>query len=223
VERNRSGAAPLEELSPVPALTPAQVVASQSRGAVVLDTRPFAQFAAAHIPRSINIALAGQFASWAARMLGIDTQVVLLAEDDAAVKESRLRLARVGLESVAGSVAGGMMGWIDAGMPTQSVDQIAAPELDEWMQSGANTLLDVREAAERHAGFIPGAISIPLPELEDRLAELEPAGPVAVHCRGGYRSAIASSLLQSAGFKDVVNVIGGYDAWALTSPAAAVR
>jgi rhodanese-related sulfurtransferase/glyoxylase-like metal-dependent hydrolase (beta-lactamase superfamily II) len=223
VERNRSGAAALEELAPVPALEPAQVLELQAAGAIVLDTRPFAPFAAAHIPGSINIALAGQFASWAARMLGIERQVVLLAEDDAAVSEARLRLARVGLESVAGAVAGGIMGWIDAGMPTQTIDQIAAGELEKWMQAGASTLLDVRDAAERHAGAIPGAIAIPLPELEQRLGELDRETPIAVHCRGGYRSAIAASLLQAAGFSEVIDVVGGYDAWALCGIDAAAN
>jgi len=222
VERNRTGAAPLEDLPPVPELSPEQVAQLQASGAVVLDTRPWAKFAAAHIPGSINIALAGQFASWAARILGIDAaQVVLIAEDRAAVAEARLRLARVGLESVAGAVAGGIMGWIDAGRPVASVDQIAAVELSEWLESGPQrkTLLDIREPSERATGFIPGSISIPLPELQERLAGLDRDAPIAVHCRGGYRSAIAASLLQAAGFQDVVNVAGGYDAWALSASA----
>jgi glyoxylase-like metal-dependent hydrolase (beta-lactamase superfamily II)/rhodanese-related sulfurtransferase len=223
VERNRTGAVPLEDLPPVTELSPEQVSQLQASGAVVLDTRPWAQFAAAHIPGSINIALAGQFASWAARILGIDgAPVVLVAEDSIAVAEARMRLARVGLESVAGALAGGIMGWIDAGRPAVSVDQIAASELQEWLDSGSGhkTLLDIREPSERAAGFIPGSVSIPLPELQERLSDLDHAAPIAVHCRGGYRSAIAASLLQAAGFRDVVNVAGGYDAWALSAAAA---
>jgi len=218
VARNRTGALPLEELPQVPALSPTEAAALHAAGAVVLDTRPWAQFAAAHIPGSINIALAGQFASWAARILGIShSQVVLLAEDDAAVEESRLRLARVGLENVAGSVAGGIMAWIDDGRPVESVDQIAAAGLAEWLDSGAKIVLDVRDHSERALGFIPGSVSIPLPELQERFAELNPRQPIAVHCRGGYRSAIACSLLEAAGFSGVANVTGGYDAWALAS------
>ena len=224
VARNRAGAAPLEDLPPVPELGPDEVVKLQAGGATLLDTRPWAQFAAAHIPGSINIALAGQFASWAARMLGISTgHVVLIAEDHAAVLEARLRLARVGLESVVGSVAGGIMGWIDAGKPVASVDQIPAAEVSEWLEADPKhrTLLDIREHSENEHGAIPGAINIPLPELEQRLADLSHDVPTAVHCRGGYRSAIAASLLQAAGFKDVINVTGGYDAWALSQAAQA--
>jgi rhodanese-related sulfurtransferase len=95
----------------------------------------------------------------------------------------------------------------------QTLDPLAAWELDEWRQS--KLVLDVRETHERSEGFIPGSISIPLPELAQRLGELDRRAGIAVHCRGGYRSAIASSLLQAAGFEHVVNVTGGFDAWEL--------
>lgn len=159
VERNRSGAAPLEELPPVRELSPAEVEEMQSAGMIVLDTRPANQFAGAHVPGSIHVALGGQFASWAARILGgAEAWVVLVAEDDAAVRESRLRLARVGIENVAGYLTGGMFGWIRADKPVQSVDQISTLELGEWLRAGTEntTLVDVRERSERDGGFISG-------------------------------------------------------------------
>ncbi len=222
VERNRSGAAAVEELAPIRDLDPAEVTELQSGGAIVLDTRPVMQFAAAHVPGSIHIALSGQYASWAARLLGIDATVVLVAEDQAAVQESRLRLARVGLENVAGSMEGGIVGWILAGKPIQSVNQISVQELAEWLRVSpeSKTLIDVRERAERSAGAIPESISVPLPELRARLGEINRETMVIVHCKGGYRSSIAASIVQSAGFPQVVNVTGGYDAWNLRDPAA---
>ena len=217
VALNRTGAPALESLPPVPEIGPEDFATTQV-ASIVLDTRPWAQFAAAHIPGSINIALGGQFASWAARILGVsDRPILLVAEDAAAVEEARLRLARVGIEFVVASLAGGIMSWIDAGQPTQSTEQIAAADVDP----STYLVLDVRETHEFATGSIPGAASIPLPELESRLAELDRAATFAVHCRGGYRSAIACSLLQSAGFEHVLNVAGGYDAWALAQPAAA--
>jgi glyoxylase-like metal-dependent hydrolase (beta-lactamase superfamily II)/rhodanese-related sulfurtransferase len=222
VARNRAGAAPLEDLPPVPDLSAERVADLHAGGAILLDTRPWAQFAAAHIPGSINIALAGQFASWAARLLGIEhAEVVLVAEDAAAVAEARMRLARVGLESIAGAVAGGIMGWIDAGRRVESIDNIPAAEVSEWLESdgGHKTLLDVRELSERASGAIPGSISIALPDLQQHVEELDRTAPIAVHCLGGYRSAIAASMLQAAGFKNVINVTGGYNAWALTQAA----
>jgi len=135
-----------------------------------------------------------------------------------------MRLARVGLEAVAGAIAGGIMGWIDAGQPVASVDQIPAAEISGWLETDPKhrTLLDIREDAERSLGAIPGSISIPLPELQKHLDGLDRDAPIAVHCRGGYRSAIAASVLQAAGFKDVINVTGGYDAWALTNASSEV-
>jgi glyoxylase-like metal-dependent hydrolase (beta-lactamase superfamily II)/rhodanese-related sulfurtransferase len=218
VERNRSGAAALDDLPVLPELEAAAVAELQAGGAVVLDTRPVSQFAAAHIPGSIHVALSGQFASWAARILGIDATVVLVAEDAAAVSEARLRLARVGLEDVVGSAARGIVGWIEAGKPVQSVLQISAQELAGWLESGMErkALLDVRETPERVVGFIPGSTSMPLSELRRRAGEIGRDTTVCVHCKGGYRSSIATSLLQAAGFESVANVTGGYDAWTLS-------
>jgi len=115
------------------------------------------------------------------------------------------------------------MGWIDAGRPVASIDQIPAAEISEWIDGDPQhrTLLDIRDPSERSLGAIPGSKSIPLPELQDHLDELNREEPIAVHCLGGYRSAIAASILQAAGFKDVINVTGGYNAWALAHPATA--
>ena len=216
VERNRAGAAALEELAPVAALEASEVVALQVGGAKILDTRPVQDFAAAHIAGSINVALSGQFASWAARVLGVDAKVVLVAEDDSAVEEARLRLARVGLEDVVGYLRGSIFGWIEAGRPVQSVAQISGGEVEEMAGGpGKKLVVDVRESSEREGGYIPGSISIPLPELGQRLGEIDADASVLVHCKGGYRSSCAASILEANGFKDVVNLTGGYDAWEL--------
>jgi hydroxyacylglutathione hydrolase len=219
VAQNRAGAASLEELLPIRALQPDEVVALQSSSAVVLDTRPPEQFGASHVPGSINIALSGQFASWVARLLGTETTLVLVAEDNAAQDEARIRLARVGIEKVAGALAGGILAWVDAGKTTHSIDQISALDAVEWFESNpdSTTVLDVREMTERASvGSIPGSISVPLPELEKRLNELNRGKTILVHCQGGYRSAIACSVLDAAGFPTVANMVGGYGAWKLS-------
>jgi rhodanese-related sulfurtransferase len=221
VARNRAGALPIEKLDPVRQLSPDELIDLKSAGAVVLDTRPPVQFAAAHVPGSIHIGLSGQFASWAARLLGIEAKVVLVAEDDAAIEESRLRLARVGLENVAGALAGGILTWVETGKPIEWIDQVSVQDLSQILESepGAVTVLDVREPSERFSdGVIPSSISIPLPELQARLGEIDRRATIAVHCKGGYRSSIAASLLQAAGVSQVANIVGGYDAWALSFP-----
>ena len=221
VARNRAGAVPIEKLEPLRSLSPDELLDLQSKGSVVLDTRPTVQFAAAHIPGSIHIGLSGQFASWAARMLGIESRVILLAEDEAALEQSRVRLARVGLESVVGYLGDGILAWMSAGKPIQSIDQVSVQDLADAISADPDawTVVDVRETSERSlAGVIPYSVSIPLPDLPARMAEISPNAIVAVHCKGGYRSAIAASLLQAAGIRRVANIVGGYDAWALTFP-----
>ena len=115
VDLNRRGAAPLSELPLLVALTAPEVLRLQKEGGLVVDTRPAMQFAVAHVPESVHIALTGQYASWAARILGLDTRLVIVGEDPEHVRESQLRLARVGVENVAGYLADGVAGWIKHG------------------------------------------------------------------------------------------------------------
>src|SRR6202165_5730965 len=111
-EINRSGAATLTELPPLPGLSPVEVQAllQGNAGVNVLDVRPGDEFAAGHVPGSINSALSGQFASWAGGILGIHSKPVLVGESDAQIEEARMRLARVGIEGVRGSLARRMGG-----------------------------------------------------------------------------------------------------------------
>ncbi len=224
VELNRHGAAPLEALPPLAPLATAQVQALQSEGALVLDTRSAMDFAAAYIPGSVHIALAGQYASWAARLLGLDRRLILLAADPDALRESQLRLARVGMENVCGSVENGIAGWSAAGGELDYIPQISARELAELRQKepGHITVLDVRERSERESGAIPDSTGIPLGELSARIAELDPTRLLVVHCKGGYRSSIAASILRCHSFRDIANLTGGFDAWsAMLQPAGA--
>ncbi len=215
VEMNRTGAAPLAALPPIPGLSPEQVEAGQRRGALVLDTRPPAQFGAAHIPGAIQIGLAGQYASWAGILLGLDQELILLAEDPEKVEESRMRLARVGVERVSGYVADGIASWSRAGLALEQVAQISVQELDDWLANGGDRpqVVDVRKRAEWDQGRVAGALLKPLDKLNGMAGELDKSRPAAVYCKGGYRSSIGASLLQRAGIKQVINVIGGFDAW----------
>ena len=215
VELNRSGAPPLQELPPLPALAPSEVLARRESGAIILDTRSAADFGAAHIPGSIQVGLAGQFASWAAIVLGLDKEIVLVSDDRQRVAESRLRLTRVGIEKVTGYLEDGIAGWSQAGLPIEQTSQVTVEQLHDLMlddQSGLH-VLDVRRASEWKDGHVQHAQHKPLDSLTAAVADLDKSKPVAVYCKGGYRSAIAASLLQRAGFEQVTNVIGGFDAW----------
>jgi hydroxyacylglutathione hydrolase len=178
-----------------------------------LDVRPGEQFAAAHVPGSINIALSGQFASWAGSVLGLAVRPVLIAESLEAVSEARMRLARIGLEDAHGYLNGGIEAWSKAGLPLATLPQITIESLNDRLPGSAVQVLDVRREPEWEAGHIAGATRWPLDNFKVAPPEIDRDVPVAVHCKGGYRSMIACSLLQRAGFQNVVNVIGGFDAW----------
>jgi hydroxyacylglutathione hydrolase len=223
VELNRQGAVSINELPPPKPISASEVLREQSNGAIILDTRPAMDFAAAHIPGSLHIALSGQYASWAARILGLDRRIILVGEDADQLRESQLRLARVGIEHVDAYLDGGITDWHKAGCELDYIPQISAQELAELERKEAATLtiLDVREAGEVESGAFENSVRIPLAQLANRTSELDPSKLIVVHCKGGYRSSIASSILRRAGLREIANLTGGYDAWLASEPQSA--
>jgi rhodanese-related sulfurtransferase len=215
VDLNRRGAAALSQLPPLAALSAADVERLQNEGAVVMDTRPTALFGAAHVPGSIHISLTGQYASWAARILGLGRPLIIVGEEPEQVRESQMRLARVGIETVVGFLEDGVVGWVKGGRKLETIPQLSAIELDEFLKQDSRTItvLDVREPGEVESGTIEDAVTIPLGKLEQNLDALDSEKLIVVNCRSGYRSSIATSILRRAGFNAVANLTGGLDAW----------
>ncbi|QNI31360.1 MBL fold metallo-hydrolase [Alloacidobacterium dinghuense] len=213
VELNRRGAAALEQLPQLTPLRASEVLRLQSEGAVVLDTRPAMDFAVAHVPGSIHIALSGQYASWAARILGLYKRIILVGEDADHLRESQLRLARVGIEKADTYLEDGVSGWVKSGYELDYIPQVSATELADLLDQDDVSVLDVRESTEVQGGAIENSIRIPLGQLPARTDELDHDKLMVVHCKGGYRSSIATSILRRAGFRDVANLTGGHDAW----------
>jgi hydroxyacylglutathione hydrolase len=226
-EINREGAEAMEELKPLSGLAPEQVellTSGATNAAIVLDTRPSGDYFAAHIPASVHIALSGQYASWAGAIIGLDRPIVLMAEEEK-VEESRMRLARVGIERVVGYAEGGIDAWQRSGRRVAQTAQVSAIELRNLLAAGNEIqVVDVRRPAEWETGHIAEGHLKPLNQFAALLApngtaskklliDLDPARPVAVHCKSGYRSAIAASLLERAGFATVASLTGGFDAW----------
>jgi rhodanese-related sulfurtransferase len=214
VEMNRQGAQPITDLPELSPLSGAEIKEWIEKGAIVLDTRPTIEFAAGHIPGSVHIGLSGQYASWAARLLGLDAEIIIMASDREAVRESQIRLARVGIEKALGFVADGVTGASRA-FELEQIPQVSLQELDRMLSDGDDsfTVLDVREDGEWKAGHLAAAKHIPLGNLIQRSGELDPGRMTLVHCASGYRSSIATSLLRRAGFAEVANVTGGFNAW----------
>ncbi len=212
-EMNRSGAVALTDLPPLTPLSSKEVQEILRQGGPVLDVRPCDQFAAGHVPGSINVALSGQFATWAGTILGIGSNPVLVADTDAQIEEARTRLARVGFENLGGYLAGGVRAWQDAGLPISKTLQVSVEVLNAELAANEMAVVDVRRQGEWQAGHIAEAHWYALDDFPRALPELQDAPMVAVHCKSGYRSMIACSLLERAGHDNVVNVIGGFDAW----------
>ncbi len=211
---NREGARPLEELSNAQPLSPSEVEEMWKGGAVLLDTRPSAQYGAGHVPGSLNIGISGQFASWAGALIPPDKPIVLVAEEEEHVREACTRLARVGLENVAGFLGGGVLEWDRTGRPLATMEQIPVEELDARIQEGTVAqVVDVRRPGEWQAGHILAASHFPLDRLTEMSDSLPANEPLAVICAGGYRSSIATSILEQKGFTRITNVVGGMAAW----------
>ena len=210
-EINRQGAVALSDLAPLPALTAPDLKRMMEGGVIALDVRPNDQFAAGYVPGSINISLSGQFATWAGTLLGLSSGLVVIADSETQASEARMRLARVGIEDVRGYLQGGIQSWKEAGFALVDLPQMSVIELNERRKDFQ--VLDVRRESEWEAGHIAGAELRPLDQFRSALPKIDKSAPIAVHCKGGYRSMIAASWLRRAGFQNVINVTGGFDAW----------
>lgn len=212
-EINREGAPALGELSELQAVSPQELKWLLDEGVTALDVRPGDQFSKAHVPGSINIALSGQFASWAGAILGLNLRPVLIADTPEQLSEARMRLARIGLEAERGYLKDGIEGWKKAGFELAQLPEISVQDLQKKLDAGTVQVLDVRREPEWQAGHIADAGWWPLDNFRISPPEIDPSVPLGVHCKGGYRSIIACSLLQRAGFQNVMNITGGFDAW----------
>jgi hydroxyacylglutathione hydrolase len=212
-EMNRSGATALSDLPALQPVSPAEVMNLMTEGVPSLDVRPADEFATAHVPGSIHIALSGQFASWAGTLLGLSSRPILIAASPEQVAEAHMRLARVGIEDLRGYLDGGIDAWKKADLAIAHIPQITADSLAARLNGHKTAVLDVRREPEWQAGHIEGATWWPLDHFKVSAPEIDHTAPITVHCKSGYRSMIACSLLQRAGFSNVSNVIGGFDAW----------
>jgi hydroxyacylglutathione hydrolase len=213
---NKFGATPLAVLPAGDALTPDKVAARQAAGALVIDARTPQAFGAGHLPGAFFAGLGPNFVAWAGWLAPYDRDLILVLDDDAAFAEARTELRRIGLDRVTGYLAGGIAAWQEAGHATAALPQLTVQELHERLTNGEPiTVLDVRGDDEWASGHIAGAIHTFAGVIAQGAAiPVTPdSGPIAVICGSGYRSTVASSLLQARGFDNLLNVSGGMTAW----------
>ena len=194
-------------------LTLEQLLALETGGAQILDTRDADEFAAAHLAGSINIGLGGQYATWAGTVLNHTNPIVIIA-DPGCEKESAVRLGRIGFDNVAGYLQNGLRRVESRPDLIAFTERLSASFAGELLSSSQPPLaVDVRTPNEHAQKFIAGSLNIPLNHLVENLKTLPVSRPLLVYCAGGYRSSIAVSLLQRGGFASVSELAGGIAAW----------
>lgn len=180
-------------------------------GGIVVDTRDADIFEQGYVPGSLNIGLNGMYANWVGTLLNADVPVVVVTEEGKQ-DEAVLRFARIGYTNIKGYLDGGFAAWKASGKPVKQVESIEAGQFAARKAETGAEVLDVRKPTEVNASHVAGCINIPLEELPQRIGELNPAKTYMVHCAGGYRSMIASSILKNKGVDHAINVKGGIKA-----------
>ncbi len=185
---------------------------AQDENIILLDTRKATVFTQGFVPGSVSIGLEGRFAEWAGSLLPFD-QPLLLITEPGQERETIVRLARVGFDKFEGHLAGGFDAWLAAGLPIDMIIDVEADELAMDIPFDPNlVIVDVRKVPEYADGHVKQAINIPLETLMDpaSMANLDEHHNIYVHCAGGYRSVIASSLIKRQGIHNLRNIAGGW-------------
>ncbi len=181
-------------------------------GALMLDVRSPEAFAKAFIPNAIFIGLDGQFAPWVGALITDLKQPLLLVVDEGREEEAVKRLARVGYDYTIGYLKGGMDAWKSARKEVDEVKSISADELKNLTEIDKVKVLDVRKPGEYDAEHLEFTLSRPLDFINDWTNEFDKHQSYYLHCAGGYRSMISSSILKSRGYENITNVNGGFAA-----------
>lgn len=212
MERLNLGGAPLGALPSPKPLAPTEFDAA-AKDATVLDTRMELGFGAAHVPGAQSIWKDG-LASFAGWYLSYERPILLVNETNDPEEQIRV-LARLGFDSIAGCLAGGMLNWHLSGRESTSIGTVAVQEICKRLDAGEKLwILDVRSDEElRRDGRIPGAAHVHVTQVPKRLAEIPRDRKMYVFCGSGLRSMIAASFLQRQGWEDLAVILGGMGAW----------
>ena len=208
--RNQQDRDTLDENAAPTRLTITQLLAARDRGVQVVDVRDSQFFTTGHLRGSVNVGLSGRYAEYAGSVVSPDEDIVIICEPGHET-EAKVRLARIGYDRV--------IGWYpvddlaDVPSEVQRASRLTAAEFAERRRElDGLQIVDVRGPGEFETDHLAGAVNIPVSQLRRRLPDLDPAAPTVVYCAGGYRSSIAASVLRAAGFADVSDVLGGFEA-----------
>jgi hydroxyacylglutathione hydrolase len=196
------------------ALNAGEVERLMSEGAAVVDVRVGREYDQGHIRGSYNVGIDGPISAWVGWLVARDRPIVLAGGSVSQHREAQRQLLRIGFDSIAGELDGGMDAWRTSGRDLSTFETVDVEDMAQWILSAEPmTVVDVRDEHEWCAGHVPGAVHIYVPDVPGRAHEIPGEAPVAVHCASGYRAGIAASLLEQAGLKRVIHVNGEYSDW----------
>ena len=211
---NRKGRELLDESAMPKAMSYAEVREAVKGGAVLVDGRDPEEFAMGHLKGAVNIGLEGRYAEFAGSVVKPEDDIVLMTDPEREL-EGKNRLGRIGFDRVIGYLKDPFAVMFENQGDVEVASRLTTNALGERIADVPELqLVDVRNPGEAEAGMIGNAVNIPVGQLPDRLAELDPRRPTVVYCAGGYRSSMAASMLRKHGFDDVSDLLGGYNAWA---------
>jgi rhodanese-related sulfurtransferase len=216
VKMNKEGYDAIEEVIKrgTQALSPeAFEAAANETSALILDVRNPQEFAKGFVPNSINIGIDGSFAPWVGTLITDIKQEILLVTPEGREEEVVTRLARVGYDHALGYLKGGFTSWKNSGKEVDTIESISADELAKILEKNNEaSVLDVRKNSEFYAEHVPNAENLPLDFINNNMAQLDKNKTYYVHCAGGYRSMVFTSILRARGYENLIDVAGGFTA-----------
>lgn len=193
-----------------------EVAALKETGAAIVDIRRGRDYDRGHIPGSYSVSLlpGEAFSAWVGWLIARGRQVVLVGGTDHQQLDAQRQLQRIGFDTIAGALDGGIEAWEAAGRELFQFETATIEDMGRWILSGEEvTIVDARDDHEWGSGHVPGAVHMYVPDVPHHAADLPRDAPVAVHCGAGYRAGIAASLLEQAGLKKIIHVNAPYDDW----------
>lgn len=188
-----------------------EVIANETE-ALIIDTRTAQVFKQGFIPNSVNISIDGSFATWLGTLVPSVQQEILIIAEEGREEEVITRMARVGYDKALGYLKGGFDAWKNAGKDIDTIKSVTAAELAEIQKQSSPPILDVRKASEYNSEHVLDAINVPLDFLNESMVRIDKDKTYYVHCASGYRSMLFISILQARGYRNLIDVTGGFNA-----------
>jgi hydroxyacylglutathione hydrolase len=183
-------------------------------GAALVDIRPGREYDRGHVPGSYSIGMEGSVSAWVGWLVARGRPIVLVGGTDGELRSAQRQLLRIGFDSIAGMLDGGLEAWRSAGHEASTFETADVEDIAQWVLSAEPmTVVDARDEHEWVGGHVPGAVHMYVPDVPFRAGEIPREAPVAVHCASGYRAGIAASLLEQAGLQRIIHVNGEYSDW----------